>query len=284
VSTPSVHPNPHVKFTTLHCDGDLTVVVKPPGMVTQPGVGHEHDSLLNGLYARHGAALQRLGSARDFGLLHRLDRETSGLLVVALRAGAYDHLRRAFEARRIGKYYWAVVQGVPRAVSGVVRRPIAEVQSRPESRSSARAPTMKLAKVSRSGKPAVTAYRVLSSGRGASLVECRTLTGRLHQIRVHMESIGCPVLGDGLYAPASARALSRRLALHAHRLVLPHPSGRALDCRSAWPADLRGLLTRFLIERPTGSGSAAFADTPGVKGDEELNNDGVGDHESAIGE
>ncbi len=260
------------------------VVLKPAGLVTQPGAGHERDSLLNGLFARHGAALQKLGSVRDYGLLHRLDRETSGLLVVALRPASYDALRKGFEARRVGKYYWAVGYGTPRTQTGVVRLPLNEVQARPEGRASPRAPTMKLSKVSRAGKPAVTAYRVLSSGKGASLLECRTLTGRLHQVRVHLAAIGCPILADGLYSPPALHSLSPRLALHAHRLVLPHPDGRRLDCRSGWPADLRNVLKRFELTRPEGSDRAVFLAPGPVESAEELDDHGVGDEHSSVGE
>jgi len=284
LSTFSVDPNERVAIRTVWEDADLLVVIKPAGLVTQPGLGHERDSLLNGLFAVHGAALQRLGAARDYGLLHRLDRETSGLLVVALRAAAYDHLRKAFESRSVGKYYWTVVFGSPRAASGVLRKPINEVQARPEGREGTRAPAMKLARISRSGKPAITAYRVLSSNRGASLIECRTLTGRLHQVRVHLESIGCPVLGDGLYAPKAVRSLSPRLALHAHRLVIPLPDRTRLDCRTAWPSDLRGPLKRFDIAKPPGSNRASVLAAATVTGAEELDDDGVGDDHAGVGE
>jgi len=282
VSTPTVTANDRVRFRVLHEDDDIVVVIKPAGVVTQPGVGHERDSLLSGLFARHGAELQRLGAARDFGLVHRLDRETSGLLVVALRAHSYDHLRDAFASRRIGKYYWAIVRGAPRSATGVVRRPIAEVQARRAHRGQPPGPTMKLARVAGNGKPAVTAYRVLSAGKGGALVECRTLTGRLHQVRVHLESIGCPILGDGLYGPTPA-GITPRLALHAHRLVLPHPRGMTLDCRTAWPSDLRAVLSRFGLERPAGS-DAVLTRAPRVEGEKELDDDGVGDEEPGVRE
>ncbi len=280
----AVHPNDRVRFKVIYEGGGVIVVLKPPGVVTQPGAGHERDSLLNGLFSRRGEELRKLGAARDFGLLHRLDRETSGLVALALRPESYDHLRRAFEARRVGKYYWALTAGIPRSAAGVVRRHIAEVQARPDRRPGARVPAMKLARVSGSGKPAVTAYRVLGTGRGVSLVECRTLTGRLHQVRVHMASIGCPILGDGLYAPEPVRAMSPRLALHAHRLILPLPEGGKLDCTSGWPPDLRGVLKRNSIEPPAASDRALIVASRGIKGGEELDGDGIGDEKSPVGE
>lgn len=250
----SVLPNESVEFKVYHEDADVLVVGKPAHLVTQPGLGHESDSLLNGLFARWGKPLQKLGKARDFGLLHRLDRETSGLLVVALTASAYDGLRKAFQTRDVRKYYWAIIKGCPSPLTGVIRRPIAESEGRsiddaaPTHRSSKPA-AKKLARISGLGKPAITAYRVLSTGRLGSLVECRAVTGRLHQIRVHLESIGCPVLGDGLYANRPVASASPRLALHAHRLVFNHPiTGEKIDISCGWPADLKRVAKRLRLE------------------------------------
>jgi 23S rRNA pseudouridine1911/1915/1917 synthase len=215
----SIEPNERVTFKTLFEDDSVFVVIKPPGVVTQPGLGHEGDSLLNGLFARWGDRLQALGRARDFGLLHRLDRQTSGLVVGALRARVYDALREAFSKHEVRKFYWAVVRGSPKQETGVIRKPIQESAGRdagtppPERRSRGDVRSrMKLARISSSGKAAVTAYRVLQAGRAASLLECRTLTGRLHQVRVHLESIGCPILGDDLYAPPAVARGAPRLA------------------------------------------------------------------------
>ena len=97
----TIEPNERVTFAIAHADDDVLVVRKPPGVVTQPGVGHEHDTLLNGLFARYGSELQQLGNARDFGLVHRLDRETSGVLAVARTAKAYDGLRAAVANREV---------------------------------------------------------------------------------------------------------------------------------------------------------------------------------------
>lgn len=252
----SIQPNDEVTFKVHFEDEHLAVVTKPPHVVTQPGLGHEGDSLLNGLFSRWGPRLQKLGQARDFGLLHRLDRETSGVLVVALSAKAYDGLRTSFESREVRKYYWAFVHGTPDPAQGVIRKPIAESAGRtldtpaPVRRSGKPGPK-KLARISSGGKPAVTAYRTLSTGPLGSLVECRPVTGRLHQVRVHLESIGCPILGDGLYAPRGVAAGSGRLALHSHRIVFTHPiTGETVDCDSGWPADLKRLLNRLRLQRP----------------------------------
>jgi 23S rRNA pseudouridine1911/1915/1917 synthase len=240
MATLSVEPNEHVTFGVRYEDEHLVVAEKPSGVVTQPGASHEHDSLLNGLFARWGTRLQQLGKARSFGLLHRLDRETSGLVCVALDAPAYDRMADAFRNREVRKFYWALVKGGPNADSGTINRPLAQVRR-----------DRLVSAVSSAGKPALTAYRVLGRGRGATLLECRTLTGRLHQVRVHLASIHCPILGDGLYAPGPVAAASGRLALHAHRLAFVHPiTGAEVDVRTSWPTDLKPALRRVGIDRP----------------------------------
>ncbi len=249
--TLSIQPNERVTFAIRHQDAALLVADKPAHLVTQPGKGHERDTLLNGLFARWGTQLQNLGASRDFGLLHRLDRETSGLLVVALTTGAYDALREAFESRAVRKFYWAVTSKAPSPPEGVIERPLAEFEGEPRGARGPRAGAMKLARVSARGKDAATAYRVIQSAPHGALVECRPITGRLHQVRVHLESIGCPIVGDGLYGGSTERGSGTRLALHAHRLVFPHPAtGAAVDVRSPFPKDLRALLTRLKLARP----------------------------------
>jgi 23S rRNA pseudouridine1911/1915/1917 synthase len=244
----SVQPNEHVAFKVHHEDDDLVVVEKPARLVTQPGLGHESDTLLNGLFATWGTKLQNLGRERDFGLLHRLDRETSGLLLVALRARAYDAMRDAFANRAVRKLYWAIVAKAPEPASGVITLPIAEFEGTVGGR---RGKAKKLARVSSAGKPAVTAYRVLDASHLGALLECRAVTGRLHQIRVHLEAIGSPILGDGLYAPRGVSDASPRLALHAHRLVFTHPvSGTKIDIEAAMPTDFKGVLKRLGLKRP----------------------------------
>jgi 23S rRNA pseudouridine1911/1915/1917 synthase len=259
----SITPNADVPFTIRHQDEDLLVVDKPARIATQPGKGHEHDTLLNGLFTTFGPLLQNLGRTRDFGLLHRLDMQTSGLLIVGLRPRAYDALRAQFESREVKKFYWAVTMRAPKKPSGVIRRPIIEETEH-----------KKTARISSAGKPAVTAYRVLQVGTAAghaALIECRPVTGRLHQVRVHLDSLGCPILGDDVYGPKSVMRAAARLALHAHRLVFKHPvSGESIDVRSPWPKDLTALLKRMGLSKPESV----------VQGAHELGGDGVGDEEA----
>ncbi|MBL0921144.1 MAG: RluA family pseudouridine synthase [Phycisphaerales bacterium] len=228
--------------------GDVIVVDKPSGMASEPGKGQRDNTMMNALFAEFGNLLQNMGEKRDFGLLHRLDRETSGLLIVALRARAYDALRRQFEERSVVKRYWAIVSGRPPKAQGVIRKPIAEVVDEKK---------QKKAVISGAGKPSATAYRVLSSRGGASLVECRIGSGRLHQIRVHMAAVGCPVLGDGFYAPPEIKRMAARLALHAHLLAFVEPeSGERVVVGSPFPADLRPALVGRRMPVP-GEGSGA---------------------------
>ena len=215
----SVEPNPTVTYKVRYEDEHVLVVNKPARTVTAPGLGHEKDSLLNGLFATYGPRLQKLGKSRDFGLLHRLDKDTSGLLMLALTPAAYDALREVFEQREVAKYYWAVTKNRPHGDTGVIRKPLLEYEGRVKGDTRPK----KLARISGAGKPAVTAWRVVQANDKATLLECRAVTGRLHQLRVHLESINCPILGDEFYGPVSLRHVSPRLALHAHRITFPHP-------------------------------------------------------------
>ena len=248
----SIEPNERRRPKLLYEQDGVLVVEKPVGIVTTPGKGHENDSLLNGLFAIAGKQLQNLGADRDFGLLNRLDRHTSGLLLAATTIHAYEALREMTRARSIGKYYWAVVRKPPPRPSAVIRKPLEEGLRNPRGDASGRmADRMKLARVSKSGKPAITAYRTLDESPLGALLECRAVTGRLHQIRVHLDSIGCTVLGDPYYGPESARGASGRLALHAHRLTLDHPvTGARVDVRSKLPRELGRLMTRLRLTRP----------------------------------
>jgi 23S rRNA pseudouridine1911/1915/1917 synthase len=237
----SVAPNPAVPYRLAYADDHLLVADKPAGVVTQPGKKHERDSLLNALFATYGHTLQNLGLARDWGLLHRLDKETSGLVMVALRNRAYEDLRRQFEDRRIHKVYWAVVQGQPRPAQGVVQKPIAEVVG-----------LRKKAVIQRDGQQAITAYRTLASAGGVSLMEARPKTGRLHQVRVHFAALGHPLLGETLYGAWRGLPRVPRLCLHAAQLSFVHPeTGRRLTVLSPWPHDLASTLRRFDLPSPS---------------------------------
>ena len=246
----SVPPNPGVRARTIHADDDFIVVCKPAGLVTQPGKGHARDALLNGLFATHGKQLQNLGKARDFGLLHRLDRPTSGLVLVGLTHRGYDGLRAQFEARSLKKTYLALLRGSPRPARGTVDLPIAAV----------RRGGLKVARLGRGrgAKQAVTDYQVVARAAGVSLVECQPRTGRLHQIRAHMAHLSCAVVGDREYGPRDdldgefRRACGKRsIFLHAGGLQFDHPvTGRRLTVQAPLPDQLLAFLDQKGVACP----------------------------------
>lgn len=242
----SVSPNEHVTYRVCFEDEHLLVVSKPAGVVSLPGKGHEHDTLLNALFARCGKQLQKLGKEREFGLLHRLDKDTSGLLIAAKTIAVYDTMRQQFETRKIAKFYYAGVSAKPPKNEGIINKPILEYE-----KNGPYGTSMKLAKIHRAGKPSQTAYRVVSTGTTATLLECRAITGRLHQVRIHLAAINCPIVGDSVYAPEAVAKASKRLALHAHRLVFKHPiTNASLDVRAPMPKDMLGMLKRHRLAAP----------------------------------
>ncbi len=211
----------------LFQDEEVIVLDKPAGTVTQPGAGHRDDSLMNGLFAVEGVQQTRLGSERDFGLLHRLDRETSGVVVVARTERAYDAIRKQFENRTIEKTYFAVLQGRLPRVEGVCEQPLSEI----------RRGDMKVSVASQRGESAITYWKTIASSANHLLVACAIESGKLHQIRAHMALLGAPVVGDRIYRsllppntsrpPENQRAAPPALRLHAWRLAFVHPVTRA---------------------------------------------------------
>jgi 23S rRNA pseudouridine1911/1915/1917 synthase len=222
-------------LTVVFEDDAILVLDKPAGMVVHPGNGNRDGTLLNALL-HHAPALANVPRA---GIVHRLDKDTSGLLVVAKTLAAQTNLVRQLQARSVRRDYLAVVLGVPSS-AGKVEAPVGR---HPVQRT-------RMAVVA-TGKPALTHYRVLCAGTGWSLLECSLETGRTHQIRVHLASIGHPVLGDPTYlGRAGARAVPapaltfRRQALHAARLALTHPlSAERMTWECAPPADFATLLS-----------------------------------------
>jgi 23S rRNA pseudouridine1911/1915/1917 synthase len=219
-----------IPLRVVYEDDALLVVDKLAGLVVHPGSGNWEGTLLNALL-RHSAELVDIPRA---GIVHRLDKDTSGLLVVAKTLTAQTSLVRQLQARTVTREYAAVVHGrVER--DGRVEAPIGR---HPTART-------RMAIVAR-GKPAVTHYRVAARFSIATLLECRLETGRTHQIRVHLASIGHPLMGDPVYGPRALRGQQRafgRQALHARRLALVHPiSGRPMTWEAPLPADMRELI------------------------------------------
>jgi len=216
-------------------DEQILVIDKPAGLVVHPGSGNWRGTLLNALLHR----LPALAGLPRAGIVHRLDKDTSGLLVVAKTLEAQTDLVRQLQARTVRREYLALVRGTVER-DGLVDAPIGR---HPVQRT-------RMAVVAR-GRPARTHYRVRERLAGATLVECALESGRTHQIRVHMAHIGHPILGDPVYARHAAGGVAfGRQALHAWRLGLRHPaSGAALHWESALPQDMAGLLDRLRREK-----------------------------------
>ncbi|MGD1915493.1 MAG: RluA family pseudouridine synthase [Phycisphaerales bacterium] len=238
----SIEPNERIGVTVRYEDEHLLVVEKRARLATVPGKAHTSATLLNGLFAKYGTKLQNVGKQREFGMMHRLDKPTSGLLLVALSPESYDALADLFRKREIAKFYYAITRRPPAKLpTGAINRPILEEQK-----------AKKLARVASSGKPALTAYRLVEQTPAATLLECRAVTGRLHQVRVHLASIGCAILGDDLYANATIADAAGRLMLHAHGLVFTHPmTGAQIDTRAPLPRDFVAMLKRAGLSKPT---------------------------------
>jgi 23S rRNA pseudouridine1911/1915/1917 synthase len=225
-----------IALDIVHEDAALLVINKPAGLVVHPGSGNWQGTLLNGLLHHHAP----LAGIPRAGIVHRLDKDTSGLLVVAKTLEAQTDLVRQLQARTVARQYLALVHGVV-ARDGVVDAPIGRHQTQ----------RTRMA-VSEHGRAARTHYRVLERYAKATLLECSLDTGRTHQIRVHLQSIGHPLVGDPVYragrrishekAPGPLASFKRQ-ALHAYRLGLVHPSsGAAMQWEAPLPEDMRALL------------------------------------------
>ncbi len=229
-------------------DEHLVVVDKPAGLVVHPAAGNLDSTLVNALLHHCAGQLSGIGGVARPGIVHRIDKDTSGLLVVAKTDAAHEGLARQFADHSIERAYLAVVAGRPLPPAGTVRGAIA--------RSSANRKKMALVADGR-GKHAVTHFKTLETFADAALVECRLETGRTHQVRVHLASIGNPLLGDPAYGrtpaklrPLLARLGFRRQALHAAVLGFVHPvSGRIHRFESPPPDDLRELLVELRASR-----------------------------------
>jgi 23S rRNA pseudouridine1911/1915/1917 synthase len=229
---PSLPPG-DVPFAVAFEDPAFVVVDKPAGVVVHPGAGHASGTLVNGLAARY-EELAGLGPGRNWGLVHRLDRGTSGLLLVARTEEAHATLQAALRRREVARRYLAVAAGRPfDSATGTIEAPIARDPRRPTRMA-----------VAVDGRPSRTHYRRLAAWPGRTLLEVTLDTGRTHQIRVHMAAIGSALVGDTVYG---GRGVPRhglaRVWLHAHALAFPHPTGgETIEVRSPLPAELAAVL------------------------------------------
>ncbi len=249
-------PRPQaIPFTILYEDADLLVLDKPAGLVVHPAPGNEDGTLVNALLAHCGDSLPGIGGERRPGIVHRLDKDTSGVMVVAKTESALATLSAAFAARDLDRHYTALVWGVPSPSRGEVEGAIGRD---PRDRK-------RMAMVAAGGKAAVTRYATERAWPPvAALLECRLLTGRTHQIRVHLASIGHPLVGDPVYlrrVPAAAKAAAPavrqalldfpRQALHASSLGFDHPrTGERLRFETPLPRRHGGIARSARLEPP----------------------------------
>ena len=236
-------PDPAVELHVVFEDEDLIVVDKPAGLVVHPGPGHDASTLVHGLAARYpeldpNSWASAVGEPDRPGLVHRLDRGTSGLLVVARTPEAHADLVAQLAAHRVGRVYTALVWGHPEHAHGVIDAPIGRSRRNP----------LRMT-VAVDGRDSRTHYQVdggFDDPWRSALLTCRLETGRTHQIRVHLDSIGHPVVGDDLYGPRRPTPGLDRPFLHARHLEFIHPgSGETVAFDSPLPQDLEQVLARL---------------------------------------
>ena len=249
---PPVPVGQKIDLDVVYEDDDLIVIDKPAGLVVHPAPGNPDMTLVNALIAHCGDSLSGIGGEARPGIVHRLDKGTSGLMVAAKNDMAHRGLAKQFSDHSLDRAYKAVVWGVPKTKAGAIE---GNIGRNPRNRK-------KMAVVSRGGKHAITHYKVEKrvgedTQFWASLIECRLETGRTHQIRVHMTSLGHPIIGDPVYGAKDAKKLEKnvsdlfqtaieglsRQALHAYLIGFTHPISRAkISFKSPLPRDILALL------------------------------------------
>ena len=226
-----------IDFEVIFEDDSVIVVSKPSGLIVHPGSGIANGTLVNGLAAQF-PDLREIGDPTRLGLVHRLDKGTSGLLVVARTPEALDNLKFQMQERHVHRQYFAIVAGLVESNKGVVDAPLGRDPKNPLKRA-----------VINSGKYARTHYEIdqkYESPFKVSMLNCRLETGRTHQIRVHLAAIGHPVLGDDLYGGRTSFNIENRLALHAQMLTFLHPKTKNLmNFESPLPAELTSMKDIF---------------------------------------
>jgi 23S rRNA pseudouridine1911/1915/1917 synthase len=223
-----------IPLEILYEDGHVAVVDKPAGMVVHPAFGHTSGTLVNAVLARW-PEIARFSVPDRAGIVHRLDKETSGVILIAKSAEALENLQAQFKARTVEKRYVALVEGMPQTPKGLVDAPIGRD---PDQR--------KRMAVVHDGREAVTEYHVLENYAYHSLLDVFPKTGRTHQIRVHLAFIGCPVVGDTVYGPRKQRIKMKRHFLHAAAITFGLPDGgNRLTVESPLPPSLQNILDKL---------------------------------------
>jgi 23S rRNA pseudouridine1911/1915/1917 synthase len=240
---PAAAPAQEMALDIIYEDADMVVLNKPAGMVVHPAAGHREQTLVNALLHHCGGELSGIGGVSRPGIVHRLDKETSGCIVAAKNDAAHLHLAAQFAGRHVEKVYLALVCGRMPRQSGEIEAAIARDPANRQ----------RMAVSGAAGREARTGYRVLEQWSGATLVEAEPHTGRTHQIRVHLRHIGYPVAGDAVYGRRATARLKEttgysppRLLLHARRLALRHPrTEKRMVFEAALPADFAFALDFF---------------------------------------
>ena len=235
---PELIPEPDIDIPIVYLDDDVIVIDKPAGLVVHPGAGNTTGTLVHGLLARF-PEIATVGDPARPGIVHRLDKDTSGLMVVARSGIAYEQLVEKLAAHDVERRYLTLVWGTPNSTSGMVDAPIGR---------SIREPTRMV--VSATGKEARTRYEVKQTfiePSPVALVECQLETGRTHQIRVHMSAIGHPVVGDERYRGVRQTISSPRMVLHSAAISFDHPTrtDERLAFESPLPADLAAVIAQL---------------------------------------
>jgi 23S rRNA pseudouridine1911/1915/1917 synthase len=229
-----------IELTIIYEDDDLAVINKPAGMVVHPGIGNETGTLVNAILARYPELADMFDddeTQERLGIVHRLDKGTSGLIVVARNKASLLHLMGQFQDRTVDKSYLALLEKTPKSSLGVVDAPIARD---PRQR--------KRMWVTRDGKEATTEFEIVDNDLQGdrALVKCKLLTGRTHQIRVHMAFIGCPIVGDTVYGFRKQRLKLKRQFLHAAELAFDHPTtGERMEFSLQLPMSLQNILEKL---------------------------------------
>ena len=226
-----------IAFDVLYEDPHLLVINKPAGLVVHPAPGNWQHTLVNGLVFRY-PEMRELENRLRPGIVHRLDSPTSGLMIVARTDKMSLELSKMFSERKVSKTYLALTHNTPKKHEGILSGPL---DRDPDN-------FMKMV-VIEGGKPAMTGYRVLWSMNGHSLVKCDLFTGRMHQIRVHMSALGCPLIGDTMYGAQNyGDEFTGRIYLHSWKLEFVHPAtGENMKFRQVVPHDFRGMIARIKL-------------------------------------
>jgi 23S rRNA pseudouridine1911/1915/1917 synthase len=225
-----VRPEP-IPLDVIHEDASLLAVNKPAGLVVHPAPGHPSGTLVNGLLA-YCPELANVGGLERAGLVHRLDKDTSGVILVAKEPEVYKALQRQFKRRRVRKVYVALVEGEVEPREGIIEAPVGRDRR-----------DRKRMAVRRSGRPAVTRYRTSRRFKSYTLLEVEPRTGRTHQIRVHLSWMGYPVVGDRVYGRRRQPLLGHRQFLHAQEIRFTHPvSEEEMTLSAPLPPELRAVL------------------------------------------